>query len=901
MASAIPPVLVELQLETANIKAQMQQLNKNFSEFGETVKRQTGPLQSFKTAALGVFGGNLLLKGVQMFASGVRSTIADAQDFQRVTAQLEAGIKSTGNVASLSVASLKEHASALESISAVDDNLIMQSQAVFQTFTNVRNVVGEGNDIFNQASAAALDLSTKMQGDLQGATVQLGKALNDPIKGITALTRVGVVFTASQKEQIKALMESGDVMGAQKIILAEMNTEFGGAAKAAGDTFAGAVFRAKDKLEDFGRSIVIGLQPILLKIGKTLGDIINKYILPFIKFLDKNKEAIATFVTVIGTAIVAFKIYKGIIIATQTVQELYIVALALLKGAKLGDIVATNAQTAAMLRLNGVIKMNPYAKIVIAIALVAAAFVAAWKNSETFRAIVVKGIQIVLNGIGYLVGGIAKLIGAFAKIPGMGWAKGIADGAAKAANDIRKVSDGLDSLVKKEVKYDPLGGVKTKGTEGSAAAPKGGLTAEQIRNAKAAAKARAKEIAKTQEDATKAASAALKQQAKDLLGAINDAEDNYAKQNKVISEAQDKGLELKEEYRQIIFKLDAKFQKETLETQKDFANKEVEIRKSFTEKAFQLEIDAANKRASIIQKSKDLLINAFASATKIDLASLVKDSDGTGVTIVQKLKEKYEKIMILQKRAGELANKGFSQLFIQDVISQGTDAGTAMADQILASTPETITEMKTLFNKIQDVSQNGMDNLADQIYSGLGLATQALKEEYAQVSVDLHNSLLKNSEELAAALTKNKEDLSDALLKIQTGFQDSLLEAEQAYNEAIDRLAKDTKDKLVALQDELKKVAELMKQLGQGNLAVQTMANSPGAGYLAGTKSDNSLFGPSSTGSVTNFTSNITGVNLSNPQATADAMANGFRFGQAQSLTPKSNFTFNSGNPLAVK
>ena len=47
----------------------------------------------------------------------------------------------------------------------------------------------------------------------------VGKALNDPLKGLTALSRIGVQFTAQQQEQIKAMVEVGDVAGAQKIIL----------------------------------------------------------------------------------------------------------------------------------------------------------------------------------------------------------------------------------------------------------------------------------------------------------------------------------------------------------------------------------------------------------------------------------------------------------------------------------------------------------------------------------------------------------------------------------------------------------------------------------------------------------------------------------------------------------
>ena len=76
-------------------------------------------------------------------------------------------------------------------------------------------------------------MSVALGEDSKNASIQLGKALNDPILGITSLKRVGVSFTQSQKDQIKVLVESGHKMKAQKLILKELQTEFGGAAAAA--------------------------------------------------------------------------------------------------------------------------------------------------------------------------------------------------------------------------------------------------------------------------------------------------------------------------------------------------------------------------------------------------------------------------------------------------------------------------------------------------------------------------------------------------------------------------------------------------------------------------------------------------------------------------------------------
>jgi hypothetical protein len=162
----------------------------------------------------------------------LKGAISAAQESQKIAKVTESVVKSTGGAANVSVKQVGDLATELSNLTGIDDELIQSSENVLLTFTKVRNEVGKGNDIFTQAEKAALDMSTVMGGDLQGTTVMLGKALNDPIKGLQALTKNGVTFTADQKEQVKALVATGDTLAAQKLILKEVNTEFGGAAAA---------------------------------------------------------------------------------------------------------------------------------------------------------------------------------------------------------------------------------------------------------------------------------------------------------------------------------------------------------------------------------------------------------------------------------------------------------------------------------------------------------------------------------------------------------------------------------------------------------------------------------------------------------------------------------------------
>lgn len=214
-------------------------------------------------------------------AAGIAKGFGDAAEFEALQKQTEAVLKSTGNTAGTSVKGVQELAASLENLSGIDETLIINSQNVLATFTQVRNETGKGNKIFDRATKAALGISAALGTDLQGASVQVGKALNDPIKGISALTRVGVSFTDKQKEQIKALVESGDKMGAQKVILGELNKEFGNAAKAAGSGFNGAMARLQDTIGDTFRDIATNLLPI----ATTFVDWIRTSAIPWIKNL----------------------------------------------------------------------------------------------------------------------------------------------------------------------------------------------------------------------------------------------------------------------------------------------------------------------------------------------------------------------------------------------------------------------------------------------------------------------------------------------------------------------------------------------------------------------------------------------------------------------------------------
>lgn len=191
-----------------------------------------------------------------------------AEESAKIARETERVIKTTGGAANITADQVGELAGTISDLTGADDELIQSSANLMLTFTSVKNVAGEGNDVFNQSIGLALDMATALGTDAAGASIQLGKALNDPIKGITALSKSGVSFTEQQKEQIKAMVEAGDTLGAQKIILAELAKEFGGAAEAAGTPLD----KLKVKIGNFQEAIGTMLIPIVEQVTTWLGE-----------------------------------------------------------------------------------------------------------------------------------------------------------------------------------------------------------------------------------------------------------------------------------------------------------------------------------------------------------------------------------------------------------------------------------------------------------------------------------------------------------------------------------------------------------------------------------------------------------------------------------------------------
>lgn len=253
----------------------------------------------FRTAVSGIAAG-----GIAAFA-GVTAEVFKATkgwaDHEAVVRDTTATIKSTGHAAKVTTAQVSGLADAIERKTTKDGDAVQSGLNMLLTFKDVRNEVGRGNDVFNQAGMVLTDMTAKMhQGsvtneNMSQTAIQLGKALNDPIAGVGALSRVGVTFTDQQKKQIKTLVESGHRMEAQKIILGELRSEFQGAAKASAKPWDGVVValrQVEDAIGSFVLPKVKALSDWVLATGiPALGRLKKEW--------DHNKTAVRTLAGVI--------------------------------------------------------------------------------------------------------------------------------------------------------------------------------------------------------------------------------------------------------------------------------------------------------------------------------------------------------------------------------------------------------------------------------------------------------------------------------------------------------------------------------------------------------------------------------------------------------------------------
>lgn len=339
----------------------MKKAQKNLKRWGKSLTTNlTLPILAFGAASLKAF-----------------------DDQQKAIAQVEAGLKSTGQVAGFTSKELQKMAADLQKTSLFgDEEILKNATAQLLTFTNI---TGEQ---FAKTQEIALDLATRLDGDLKGASIMLGKALNDPVANLSALSRAGIQFSEDQKSVVKSLVESGDIAQAQTIILEELERQYGGSAEAARNAGLGGVEALKNTFSDLTEQIGQRLLPIVTRFAEFLVGLLEK----FDKLDEGTKDNIVTF---------------GLIVAA--------IGPILIMVGKLS--VGLAATSEAFAKLNLIMKANPIGVVITVIAALIGYLVYLYNTNQNVRASI-KGLfaaaKVYFKGIADLAmgyfGGLGKLI-----------------------------------------------------------------------------------------------------------------------------------------------------------------------------------------------------------------------------------------------------------------------------------------------------------------------------------------------------------------------------------------------------------------------------------------------------------------------------------------------------------
>lgn len=257
--SLIQTLFVRLQADVNSYISDMKKAGATTTDTGTSLK-------GMATQALGMIGGVAALgTAVHAMAQYMGEAEKAANESNLVQAKQEAILKATGYAAGLTASQLGAMAQEQSKLTGIDDEAIGSAQSLMLTFRNI------GSEAFPRAISAALDMQTTF-GGLESASMMLGKALNDPVAGITALARAGVTFSAAQKTQIQNFMAVNDIASAQAMILSEVEHQVGGTAAAMADASDGSD-RMKVSADNLSEAIGQELVPTMRDWNNLLGGI----------------------------------------------------------------------------------------------------------------------------------------------------------------------------------------------------------------------------------------------------------------------------------------------------------------------------------------------------------------------------------------------------------------------------------------------------------------------------------------------------------------------------------------------------------------------------------------------------------------------------------------------------
>lgn len=371
MADGNVSLLYRLLGDTSHLDRSFKETEKKGSALGSALKIGIAGGAAFAGAGLVAMAADAI--------GGARESIAIHKVF-------ESQLKNMGAASRTAFQGAAQFAKDYGDAIGKDDDDILGVINKLSTFPDAFGKGSLGAEGMRRATQAAFDLQAAGIGSAESNIIGLGKAMNDPIKGITALSESGVSFTAEQQKQIKNYMAAGKLADAQKVLLAGIETNAKGAAAKTADGLA----RAKVALDGFAEGLATEAIPYLDRFGNWFSD----------KGLPLLQEGISKAAAVVKVLMgilsnPAVQAFGAAILAVVAAIRIYTTTVMVVQA-------VTKAWAAVQAALNLVMSMNPIGLVVLAIIALVAAFVVAYKRSETFRAIVQAAMHGVAAAFGWV-------------------------------------------------------------------------------------------------------------------------------------------------------------------------------------------------------------------------------------------------------------------------------------------------------------------------------------------------------------------------------------------------------------------------------------------------------------------------------------------------------------------
>lgn len=248
----------KITADSTQFESAINKVKQSTSKFGKQFENSTKGIIGNSASLITKIGGiGLAVGAVSKVFKTVGKAIAELDraysEHEKVVNVLNSTLQATGATAWTTSQQLQKSASELQRMSNFADESIMGMQTVLLGFKSIKG------DTFDKATMAIADMATVMKMDLSSAAQTVGKALDDPINGLSSLSRQGFVFSEEQKKLIKSFMDAGDVAKAQGVILEELNTTYGGAAKASADAGTRLKNSWSDLKETLGKPLAKGI------------------------------------------------------------------------------------------------------------------------------------------------------------------------------------------------------------------------------------------------------------------------------------------------------------------------------------------------------------------------------------------------------------------------------------------------------------------------------------------------------------------------------------------------------------------------------------------------------------------------------------------------------------------